>query len=720
MSPSLTVVGTSAPRVDGVAKVTGSATYGADVILPGMLWCKYVRSTMPHARLLRVDAAKARQIPGVHAVITAQDIPDILWGRMMQDMPVLARGKVRFVGEPIAAVAAEEPDIAEAAALAVEVDYEELPAIFDPREAMKPDAVRIHDDVSKYQGVPEPVAAEPNTMSHIIWQKGNAGDGFKHAEVVIEHEFTTSAVHQGYLEPHACIANVDESGRLQVWDANKMPFRQQNQLAPLLDMPVEGIDFHATSIGGDFGGKGSLMNIVPVCYLAQKTGRPVKYVMSYIEELQAANPRHTGYMRIKTGLKKDGTIVARHAVAVWDSGGYGAFKPTPIVNLHGADSLGGSYNIPDVRIDSYAVYTNSVPRGHVRAPGEPQALFAIESHMDMIAAQMGIDPLEFRLKNVMHDGDTTAATLHPLEDVHEEDVIRAAAERAGWRSPRPKWRGRGMAVGDRHVGNGFATVRLTAETDATVTLYTTMPDTGTGLHTVMRQVIAEELRLRADQVRITTVGTLENLKDSGVGGSRATHVGGQAAIGAAKALQDELGKRGTSLGGVKEPVTVQFNYPGAEAPVSSFTCQIAEVSVDPDTGQVTVERIVTCHDVGTVIHPILHQGQIDGGVAHGFGFAVMEDMHIEDGRVGALHLGDYKLPNIADMPELETILVRGHEGPGPHHSKSIGESSNTPLAGAIANAVYDACGVRITDLPITAEKVFGALQGQGEGTYRGK
>lgn len=710
MSSTMTVVGTAAPRVDGVTKVTGQATYGADVLIPGMLWCKYARSTMPHARIVRVDASKAKAMPGVHAVITAQDIPDILWGRMMMDMPVLARGKVRFIGEPIAAVAADDPDVAEAAALAVEVEYEELPAIFDPREAMKPNAVRIHDDVSTYSGVPEPVATEPNTMSHIIWQKGSVDDGFKQAEVVVEHEFNTPPVHQGHLEPHACIANVDEHGRLQVWDANKMPFRQQNQLAPLLDMPVEGIDFHATSIGGDFGGKGSLMNIVPVCYLAQKTGRPVKYVMSYIEELQAANPRHTGYIRIKTGLKKDGTIVARHALAIWDSGGYGAFKPTPIVNLHGADSLGGSYNIPHVRIDSYAVYTNSVPRGHVRAPGEPQALFAVESHMDMIAAELGIDPMQLRLKNAMHDGDTVAGGLHPIEDVHEEQVVKAAAERAGWGTLKKPWHGRGMSVGDRHVGNGFANVRLTLETDSTAVLETTMPDTGTGLHTVMRQIIAEELGIAPLQVRVQTVGTLENLKDSGVGGSRATHVGGQAALGAARTLLEELRGRGESVSQTTQAMTVQFNYPGAEAPISSFTCQIAEVSVDPETGQVTVERVVTCHDVGMVIHPLLHQGQIDGGVANGFGFAVMEDLQIQDGRVGALHLGEYKLPTIADMPELDTILVHAEEAPGPYRAKAIGESANTPLAAAIANAVYDACGVRITDLPITAEKVHAGLQ----------
>ncbi|HLY64197.1 MAG TPA: molybdopterin cofactor-binding domain-containing protein, partial [Chloroflexota bacterium] len=236
--------------------------------------------------------------------------------------------------------------------------------------------------------------------------------------------------------------------------------------------------------------------------------------------------------------------------------------------------------------------------------------------------------------------------------------------------------------------------------------------------TVMRQVIAEQLAVRPETVRVQTVGTLESLTDSGVGGSRATHVGGQAALGAAGTLQDELRQRGQTIAQTSSAITVHCNYPGAEAPISSFTCQIAEVSIDPSTGQVTVERIVTGHDVGTVIHPILHQGQIDGGISQGFGFALMEDMHIEEGRVAALHLGEYKLPTIADMPELLTVLVHGGGGPGPHSAKAIGESSNTPLAAALANAVYDACGVRITQLPITAEKVFAGLKALGKATAR--
>jgi CO/xanthine dehydrogenase Mo-binding subunit len=705
----MTVIGTAAPRVDGVRKVTGQATYGADVVLPGMLWCKLARSTMPHARLVRVDATKARQIPGVHAVITAEDIPDRRWGRALEDMPVLARGKVRYIGEPIAAVAAEDPDIAEEAALAVEVEYDELPAIFDPREAMKPDAVRIHDDVTQYKGLPQPAPDTPNTMSHPVWSKGDVEAGFRQSDVIIEHEFYTQPQHQGHLEPHACIVYFDEQGRLQVYDANKAPFRSAKQVAPLLDLPDDGVDYHATALGGDFGGKGSAMVVPAAAYLAKKTGRPVKYVMTYIEELIAANPRHTGYIRIKTGLKKDGTIVARHGVVVWDSGAYGAMKPAAIVSLGSTASLCGAYNIPHILCEGFTVYTNTVPRGHVRAPAGPQAHFAVESHMDMIAAEMGLDPLEFRLKNCLHDGDSLADG-HPLEDVHMEETIRACVERSGWRTPKKPGVGRGMSVTQWHVNSGVTAARLTLYPDGRLLLQTGMPDTGTGLHTVMRQVIAEVLGVSPVSVDVETGGTLEVPEDTGVGGSRATISGGSNAELAARAMKDELAKRGLALGQTKEPITVETRYPGAHGHQIAVTCQVAEVSVDRDTGQVTLERLTTAHDVGQVIHPILHQGQIDGGIAHGLGQAVMEDLQIQEGRVTAAHLGDYKLPTVADMPELQTVLVTAAHGPGPGGAKGIGETANLGLGAAIANAVYDACGVRITALPVTAEKVYEGLR----------
>lgn len=710
MSGTATVVGTSAPRVDGVRKVTGQATYGADVILPGMLWCKITRSSMAHARLKRVDASKARAMPGVQAVITAADIPNRLWGRMMCDMPVLARDKVRFIGEPIAAVAAEDADLAEAAALAVDVEYEELPAIFDPREAMRPGAIRIHEDVAAYENVPKPVAETPNTQSHVGWGKGDVEAGFRQADVIIEHEFQTQPQHQGYLEPHACIVRYDEQGRLEVWDPNKAPFRSVQQIMPLVDLPAEAIDYYATALGGDFGGKGSALIVPAACYLAKKTGRPVKYVMTYAEDLTATNPRHTGYLRIKTGLKKDGTIVARQGMAIWDSGAYAAMKPTAIVNLGGAAALSGAYNIPNIQIDAYSVYTNSVPRGHVRAPGGPQARFAVESHMDMIAAEMGLDPLAFRLANCLHEGDSLADG-HSLDDVRVEETIRACVEHSNWGKPRKAGAGRGISVSDWHVNSGITNARLTVSPGGRLLYETGMPDTGTGLHTVLRQVISQELGVAPEAVDVRNGGTLEVPQDTGVGGSRGTISGGLAALGAAQALKAELERRGTGLEHVAAPVTVEFHFPGAKGHHQiAATCQIAEVSVDPETGQVEIDRVVSAHDVGTIVHPLLHQGQIDGGIAHGLGFAVMEDLQIVEGRVNAAHLGDYKLPTMADMPQLETILVPGAQGPGPRGSKPIGEMANVGLAAAVANAVYDACGVRVTSLPVTAEKVRQGLR----------
>jgi xanthine dehydrogenase molybdenum-binding subunit len=327
----------------------------------------------------------------------------------------------------------------------------------------------------------------------------------------------------------------------------------------------------------------------------------------------------------------------------------------------------------------------------------------------MIAAEMGLDPLQFRLKNCLQEGGSVADG-HPLEDVRVEATIRRCMERAAWDAPRAAGSGKGMSVSDWHVGSGVTSARLTLNPGGRLVYQTGMPDTGTGLHTVLRQEIAEELGVQPLTVEIETGGTLEVLPDTGVGGSRCTVSGGQAALGAAQALKAELERRDVALGAASEPITVEFKYPGAHGHQIAVSCQVAEVSVDRATGQVTVTRLTSAHDVGTVVHPILHQGQIEGGVAHGLGHAVMEDLQIVEGRVGAPHLGDYKLPTIADMPELQTVLVPGAHGPGPQGAKPIGETANLGVAAAVANAVYDACGVRVTSLPITAEKVYAALQ----------
>ena len=698
-------VGASVPRLEGVLKVTGRAHFGADEVLPGMLWCAFVRSPLAHARILGVDVSRAEAVPGVQAVITGRDIPSKRWGRRLQDVPVLAVDRVRFIGEKVAAVAAETRAAAEEAARLVQVDYEELRAVFDAESALRGD-VLIHELTADYEGAPASWGKAPNVQSWVTLSHGDVARAFAEADHVIEHQFRTQAVHQGYIEPHAYLAQPDPSGGVQIFAPNKMPKRSQELLAPLFDLPLEAVDFHPTYIGGDFGGKGSPMDAPAVMYLALRTRRPVKYVASYSDDLTAANPRHSGVLRIKSGVKSDGTIIARQATVLWDAGAYGGFKPSPSVSI-GGHHLIGSYHIPNYQIDVVCAYTNSVPRGHARAPGSPQSYFASESHMDMLAHELHMDPLELRRLNAER---SKSDPLQP--DPQQLEVVRRAVQTAHWSGVRGAWRGRGIAVGDHGVGVGFATIRVILECDGRIALETGLPDTGTGALTVLRQVVADVLRVDLEQVQVQTLSSLSAPADSGAGGSRVTHVHGRAAFGAAEALKQELERQGRVLGPGAERVSAEFTYEAARGSASStgYIAQVAEVAVDPETGQVTVERLTTSHEVGTIINPRMHQGQIEGGIIQGLGLALMEDLHIVDGQVTANHLGEYKLPTIADVPALATELVGSNDGPGPFGAKAIGESSNILTAAAIANAVFDACGVRVTELPITAEKVFAGLR----------
>jgi CO/xanthine dehydrogenase Mo-binding subunit len=693
-----TVVGTSARRIEGALKVTGAACFGADAAAPDLLWCRFVRSPLAHARIRAIDTTRAQAVEGVRAVITARDIPNRLWGRRLQDVPVLAQERVRFIGEKVAAIAADDPETAERAAALVDVDYEELPAVFDAESSLRGD-VLIHAADAAYQDAPASWGRQPNVQSWVTLKHGDVERAMDEADHVIEHVFRTQPVHQGYIEPHAYFVGADASGQVRLSVPNKMPMRSRELLAQLMDLPEESIDFHPSYIGGDFGGKGSLMDLPAVVYLARRTRRPVKYVMTYAEELVAGNPRHSGVIRIKSGVQADGTLVARQATVLWDAGAYGGFKPSPSVSV-GGHQLVGSYHIPNYQVDVVCAYTNSVPRGHARAPGSPQCYFASESHMDMLAHELGLDPVEFRLKN--------AERSNP----RQQEVVQRALEASAWRDSRTKNRGRGIALGNHGVGTGMATIRLKLEPSGRVLLQTGLPDTGTGALTVLQQIVAETLDMPVDLIEVQTLGTLEAPPDSGAGASRVTHVAGRAALGAAQALKQEISRRSSTPGHLSEPVAVEYAYESqrGSTDATGYIAQVADVHVDPETGHVTVERLTTAHEVGTVVNPLLHQGQIEGGIIQGFGLAVMEDLAMESGRVAASHLGELKLPTIADIPELLTELVDSTDGPGPFAAKAIGESSNILTAAAIANAVYDACGVRITDLPITAEKVFAALR----------
>jgi CO/xanthine dehydrogenase Mo-binding subunit len=743
-------IGQSAGHIEGPAKVTGRARYSADIALSGMLWGRTLRSSFPHARIVSIDLSAARRVPGVHAVISGADLPEVRIGRFLRDIPVLARDRVRFIGEKVVAVAAETPDAADEALSLIDVEYKELPAVFDPIEAMAPDAPRIHEHPERYEHPPiPPIGGESryhpfaNVCSQSIYRRGDLARGMATAERTFEHTFIVPPVHQGYIEPHACASAIGPDGKIDIWISNKTPFIARRQLAAAFGVAEDRVRVNPTSIGGDFGGKGSLMDAALCYFLARASQRPVKMVMNYTEELTAGNPRHAGVITMRTGVTREGTIVAHQAKLIFNCGAYGAFIPLHF--LHGSvHSAAGPYRIPNVEIEALRVYTNTVPRGHFRSPGAPQTTFAVESHMDMIAREIGIDPLEFRLRNVLVEGDESAMGER-FHHIRCRETLTAAADASKWNSPKPPNVGRGIGIYERAPGAfGTSGATLTLDRDSKLMLITGAADTGTGSFTVLAQVVAEELQAPLAEVIVCQGDTDTAEWEEGAGGSRLTHMAGRATLIAAGEMKRTLielaarhfnctpeqvrmrARRFIASDGRELdwesfvawaaehealPLTRSGSYVAAGHPnVTCYVAQVAEVEVDRETGQVRVRKIVSAHDVGTVINPLTHQGQIEGGLVQGLGQAMSEHLLLRDGSVTTAHLGDYKLPTAMDIPELTTVLVESQTGPGPFAGKSIGELSNVPPPAAIANAVFDAVGVRLTDLPITAEKVYTGLR----------
>jgi CO/xanthine dehydrogenase Mo-binding subunit len=491
------VVGIPIPRVEGEKKVTGRAVYAADVVLPGMLWVKLLRSPAPHARIKKFDVAQARQVSGVHAVMTGEDISGAKIGKKIIDMPVLAEGVVRFIGEKVAAVAAESEEIAAQALDLIEVEYDELPAFFDPLQAMLASAPILHPEAGRYTGLVHPLERPSNVMVHLSWKKGDVTQGFKLSDLVVENVFSTARVHQAYIEPHSCVVHAREDGRADVWASTKSPYNLRDQLANAFGTSPGKIVVHPSYIGGDFGGKGD-HNDAALCYaLSMKSGHPVKFVMDYNEELTAGNPRHAALVRIKTGVKKDGALAAQHIEFIFDSGVYASFRPQGF--LVGAHDSAGPYRIPHVLIEENYVYTNRVPCGYMRAPGHVQGFFATESQMDLIAGKLGLDPVAVRLKNFMRDGDISP-TGEPIEHIRAEETLKRALKDANYSGVKSKNVGRGCAVAQwvSKGGESYAYVKIGA--DGAVTLSAAVMDVGSGAYTVMRQVVAEELKVPLELV----------------------------------------------------------------------------------------------------------------------------------------------------------------------------------------------------------------------------
>lgn len=732
------VVGRPTPRVEGEEKVTGRAVYSADVVLPGMLWGKVLRSPFPYARIKRIDTSKALQVPGVKAAITGQDVTGRRIGRRIYDMPILADGLVRFIGEKVAAVAAESEEAAERALDLIEVEYEEMEPLLDPLEALKPTAPLLHPDLLSYQGLPSELEAVSNVFVYLSWGKGNLQAGFQQADVIVENTFDTQVVHQSYLEPHACVAKADSSGGAEIWACSKTPFAVRQQLSNAVGVAKEKLVFHPVHIGGDFGGKGGSMD-VPVCYfLSLKSGQPVKMIMDYDEEFIAGNPRHASIIRVKTGVKKDGTILAHHMEFIFDSGAYGAMKP--VGYIVGAQTCAGPYRIAHGLIEEKLVYTNKVPCGHMRAPGDPQGFFANESQMDMVARKLGMEPAKFRRKNLLRDGEVSPVG-QTVAHIKAVEALDKAIALSGLHKPKPKNVGRGLAFSEWSPSGGEGNVFVKIDEKGTITVSSPVVDQGAGSYTVIWEVVAEELKVPTKLLKFEHLDTSSVPSDGGVGGSRATRVYGNAAYEAGVKAREELltiaAKRlgvdpdELSLGNAfvthrrtrrrmsfaevvrakGAPIHVRGYYKQSEkSHDASIAAQVAEVHVDPETGQIELRKMISAHATGKVINPLMHQGQIEGGFVIGLGFALTEHLMFDGGKVTTTHFGDYKIPNIQDIPPLKTaVLEIVPHGPGPYNSLSIGEVANVPTAAAIANAVADAVGIRIKSLPLTAEKIFTAL-----------
>ena len=745
-------VGKPTGRVEGVEKVTGAAKYTFDVAVEGVLWAKALLSPHPHARILSIDTSAARALPGVHAVITGEDVAQAsLYGSTLRDMPVLARGVVRFAGERVAAVAAVDEDTAQRALDLIDVEYEVLPAVFDIEEAARPDAPILHPDFNSYGGVrpidapptafagPKGLAEPSNAYARNRISRGDVVGGFADADVVVENVYHSQRVHQGYLEPLNCTVRVNQDGSVDAWAGSKAPYRTRDGLAQTVDVPSDEIVIHHAYIGGDFGAKGTPIAL-PICYyLSKAAGRPVRMVFDYLEEFMAGNPRHATAVRLKTGVKKDGTLTAHHVQFMVNCGAYAAYKP--FGTIFGPTQAAGAYRLSNCLIESAHVYTNTVPGGYMRAPGEVQAFWALESQMDEVARAIGMDPLQFRLKNLIEEGEPMPAG-EPFSELHVKETLSAAADVSGYDKAKQAYVGRGIAIGERPPGGGEGSASLTLKPDGSAVIGTPIFDQGTGVYTLMSQIVAEELQIRAEDIEVEIWPTGVVASDSGVAGSWATRVNTVAAHDAVQAVKAELFRLASEkLGWPQERLSMRgpeiWNSALEESirwqdllardnesvtgrshamemrrsPVTAFSAQVAEVLVDPETGEVKLLTLTTAHDVGRVINPLAHQGQINGAVVQGIGQAMMEELRLEEGRVQNLSFGDYKLPTTMDLPELRTALVESPDsGVGPYNIKGIGEPPIGPVAPAIANAIEDAIGVRVRDLPITSEKVYDALK----------
>ena len=759
-------IGRSIPRVDAREKVTGEAVYSSDIQLPGMLVGKCKRSPYPFARILSIDSQKARRLCGVHAVITAQDITQFPYGEYADDQLPLCDQYAHYAGDEVAAVAAVNAEAAEEALDLIAVEYQGLEPVSDLERAIAPDAPAVH---------PELRAIKQNTAYRIDFTRGEGEAGFNQADLILEERFETQAMHQAYLQTRDCLA-AWHGERLTLWAVMQSPFRMRLPLARSLGIPEDQIRIIPCSVGGGFGN--NALRLWPIsALLAKAAGKPVKMVLSRFEDFISGRPLVSQIIQMRMGFKRDGTIVAKMTDILADAGAYtGSCRGVVSVSASRADNL---YHIPHIQTRAKLIYTNTIPRGSLRGYGTQTTTFALESMIDMAAKELGIAPEEMRLQNAVQKGDTSVHGL-VFNSCGFRETIGLAAEKSDWKEKQrkkpdgKKKYGIGMACAI-HVAGNRNVVKLYDGSSATVNLDKTGKirvisgelDIGQGSETVFSQIVAEEFGAPIEDIRVLPVDTEISPFALGTFGDRITVLGGQAVKMAAADAKSQFLKSAAEIleanaadleirdgkifvvgspqpiSTVKEvaqevifrrggqPVIGQGNYTVPDFVVLSdaqtqygnysiaytFLTQIAEVLVDPETGKVDVLDVWSAVDLGKAINPKACEAQIEGGVMMGVGFALSEEYSVKEGKILNPNFHDYKIPSLTDLPRIHSFFVETIDPHTPYGAKSVGEAIGDPTAAAIANAVYDAVGVRLKCLPMLPERVLRALkenQGKGE------
>lgn len=747
----LKVVGTRPVRPDGVDKVTGRATFGADMTLAGMIWGKVKRSPHAHARIVSIDVSKALALPGVKAVVTAADFPEIPneeafvgEGPMnFRDLSrnCMARDKALYEGHAVAAVAAVNQSVADAAVELIDVQYEVLPHVIDVEAAMAPGAPILHEDLFTAGVDPKP-AGPSNIAKRVTFTKGDAEAGFRDADVIVEGRYTTKPVHQAYIEPHACLAQVAADGQAQIYSSTQGQFMVRAYCAKVLGWEIANIRSWPMEIGGGFGGK-TLIYLEPLALLlSHKSGRPVKMMMTREDVFRASGPTSGAVIEVKIGAKRDGAIVAAREVLKYQAG---AFPGSPI----GPGCMCGlaMYDLPNVEVIGYDVVSNRPKVAAYRAPGAPITSFAVESAMDELARKLAIDPLALREMNGARDGSKTHyGVTH--KDIGFLPVLEAARNHPHYKAPLKPGQGRGVACGFWFNIGGESSGAVHVNEDGSVSVVSGNPDIG-GSRASMAMMAAEVLGLPMDQVR-PIVGDTGSIGFSFLtGGSRVTFATGMAVTQAAERVVEQLKNRAAQIweipteavewkdgkaypaglnAGAFEPLTlaqIALKAGRTGGPIGSevsltaqgagpgFGCHICDVEVDQETGHVKILRYTAVQDVGKAIHPDYVEGQIQGGAAQGIGWALNEEyIYDKDGKMENAGFLDYRVPVASDLPLIEAVLV---EVPNPRHPfgvRGVGEVPIVPPMAAVANAIRAATGLRMPDLPMSPPKVRAALDAQ--------